>query len=226
MKQHWNKFLHERWFFPRHLCGVHISVRLKLGVLHQTWHLTKCSVRYLAYHIKPPNLSYFSGHRCSTAAVFHIRWVWGSVRSEKSQVYNGYKNRRLDHKAYIFNLTSVVQVGVMTQLWTGWPMAQFLAIDFSFQNIIPALGSTQPPIECIWRRRGIMPHNNSVFLCVGLYVYLLVVKWFINPLALELFFLIFAHPVFKMWIMQEPNEVELWNKRHFEEKRKEIIQHF
>jgi hypothetical protein len=25
------------------------------------------------------------------------------------------------------------------------------------------------------------------------------------------------HPVFKMWIIQEPNEVELWNKWHFVE---------
>jgi hypothetical protein len=39
------------------------------------------------------------------------------------------------------------------------------------------------------------------------------------------FFKIFAHPVFKMWIIQEPNEVELWNKRNFEEKRQEIMQH-
>jgi hypothetical protein len=28
---------------------------------------------------------------------------------------------------------------------------------------------------------------------------------FINPLALELFFLILAHPIYKMWIIQEPN---------------------
>jgi hypothetical protein len=47
----------------------------------------------------------------------------------------------------------------------------------------------------------------------------------INPLAPELFFKFFAHPVFKMWIIQEPNEVELRNKRHFEEKRTEIMQH-
>jgi hypothetical protein len=47
---------------------------------------------------------------------------------------------------------------------------------------------------------------------------------YINPLAPE-FFLIFAHPVFKMWIIQEPNQVELWNKRHFEEKETEIMQH-
>ena len=32
------------------------------------------------------------------------------------------------------------------------------------------------------------------------------------------FFLILAHPVYKMWIIQEPNTSELWNKLHFEEK--------
>ena len=34
-----------------------------------------------------------------------------------------------------------------------------------------------------------------------------------------------AHPVFKMWVIQKPNKVALWNKRHFEEKKMEIIQH-
>ena len=43
----------------------------------------------------------------------------------------------------------------------------------------------------------------------------------INPLAPELFFLISAHPVYKMWIIQEPNKLALWNKLHFEEKKKE-----
>jgi len=41
-----------------------------------------------------------------------------------------------------------------------------------------------------------------------------------NLLAPELFFLILAHPVYKMWIMQEPNSLELWNKLHFEEREK------
>jgi len=44
-----------------------------------------------------------------------------------------------------------------------------------------------------------------------------------NLLAPELFFLILAHPVYKMWIMQEPNTLELWNKLHFEGKKTEII---
>ena len=39
------------------------------------------------------------------------------------------------------------------------------------------------------------------------------------------FFLILAHPVYKMWIKQEPNTLELWNKLHFEEKETKTIYH-
>jgi len=39
------------------------------------------------------------------------------------------------------------------------------------------------------------------------------------------FFLILAHIVYKMWIKQEPNMLELWNKLHFEEKEMESIYH-
>ena len=39
------------------------------------------------------------------------------------------------------------------------------------------------------------------------------------------FFQILAHSVFKMWVIQKPNEVALWNKRHFKEKKMEIIEH-
>jgi len=47
-----------------------------------------------------------------------------------------------------------------------------------------------------------------------------------NLLAPELFFFILAHLVYKMWIIQEPNMLELWNKLHFEEeKKKENIYH-
>jgi len=37
----------------------------------------------------------------------------------------------------------------------------------------------------------------------------------INPLASELFFLILAHPVYKMWIIQKPKTSALWNKLNF-----------
>ena len=36
------------------------------------------------------------------------------------------------------------------------------------------------------------------------------------------FFLILAHPVYKMWIIQEPNKLALWNKLHFEEKKRRV----
>ena len=45
-----------------------------------------------------------------------------------------------------------------------------------------------------------------------------------NLLAPE-FILILAHPVYKMWIIHEPNTLELWNKLHFEEKKMESIYH-
>ena len=35
----------------------------------------------------------------------------------------------------------------------------------------------------------------------------------------RIFFQILAHPVFKMWVIQKPNKVALWNKRYFEEKK-------
>jgi len=50
-------------------------------------------------------------------------------------------------------------------------------------------------------------------------------KWQVgfNLLAPELFFLILAHPVYKMWIKQQQNTLELWSKLHFEEKETESI---
>ena len=39
------------------------------------------------------------------------------------------------------------------------------------------------------------------------------------------FFLILAHSVYKMWIIQEPNKLILWNKLHFKEKKTESIHH-
>jgi len=44
----------------------------------------------------------------------------------------------------------------------------------------------------------------------------------LNLLTPEFFL---AHPVYKMWIIQEPNTVELWNKLHFEEEKTESVYH-
>jgi len=48
---------------------------------------------------------------------------------------------------------------------------------------------------------------------------------FFKLLATELLFLILAHSVYKMWITQEPNKLELWNKLHLKEKKTGIIHH-
>ena len=48
----------------------------------------------------------------------------------------------------------------------------------------------------------------------------------LNLLAPELFFLILAYPVYKMWITQEPNTLKLWNKLHFEEKKRRLYTMF
>ena len=41
----------------------------------------------------------------------------------------------------------------------------------------------------------------------------------------RIFFFNFSTTVYKMWITQEPKKVALWNKRHFEEKKTESVQH-
>jgi len=46
-----------------------------------------------------------------------------------------------------------------------------------------------------------------------------------NLLAPEFYIEILAHPIYKMWIIQEPKKVALWNKRHFEGKKTKSVQH-
>ena len=40
-----------------------------------------------------------------------------------------------------------------------------------------------------------------------------------NHFETDFFFQILAHPVFKMWVIQKPNKVALWNKRIFKRKK-------
>ena len=49
--------------------------------------------------------------------------------------------------------------------------------------------------------------------------------WILTFWRRTFLFQILAHPVFKMWVIQKPNKVALWNKRHFEGENMEIIQH-
>ena len=76
--------------------------------------------------------------------------------------------------------------------------------------------------------------RNFFKLCCFVTSFVLIVQQFINdpvyllltkPFGTGINFLILAHPVYKMWIIQEPNTLELWNNLHFEEKKTEIIYH-
>ena len=49
---------------------------------------------------------------------------------------------------------------------------------------------------------------------------------FIKPFGAGIIFLILAHAVYKIWIIQEQNKLELWNKLYFKEKKTESIYHF
>ena len=50
-------------------------------------------------------------------------------------------------------------------------------------------------------------------------------RMIVNPFAQEFYIYILAHPVRKMRIIQESNKVALWNERHFEDEKTEIMQH-
>ena len=67
-----------------------------------------------------------------------------------------------------------------------------------------------------------MGYNIEMDVLIGWKAVISTFTFAFNPLAPELFFLILAHPVYKMWIIQEPNKLALWNKLHFEEKKRRV----
>ena len=72
--------------------------------------------------------------------------------------------------------------------------------------------------------------NKTVYYCIwcsALVVLAVVVwSWVLTFWRQNYFFLILAHSVYKMWIIQEQNTLELWNYLHFEEEKTESIYHF
>ena len=42
------------------------------------------------------------------------------------------------------------------------------------------------------------------------------------PFGVGIICLILAHSVYKIWIIQDPNKLELWNKLHFKEKKRRV----
>ena len=104
-------------------------------------------------------------------------------------------------------------------MWDCWTEIQLICDKFNGEINAEMLLSTQ------WGRTGGVEVHlfSSLFSVLGWSECFTVYIHFINLLVPELFFLILAHPVYKMWIIQEPNTLELWNKLHFEEKVMESI---
>jgi hypothetical protein len=73
----------------------------------------------------------------------------------------------------------------------------------------------------VWTR----PHEICTWNKTADYILSHICEENINLLAPELFFFNFSTPAHKMWIIQEPNTLEIWNKLYFEEKKTESIYH-
>ena len=75
--------------------------------------------------------------------------------------------------------------------------------------------------EFVFRKKKIGTRK-ATFHCLNIFIYLFstyVYAIMDKPFGDGFFFLILAHSVFKMWVIQKPNKAALWNKRHFEEKK-------
>jgi len=59
-------------------------------------------------------------------------------------------------------------------------------------------------------------------MCVRAGLLLLVIRKELNFWRRNYFFLILAHPVYEMLIIQDPNMLELCNKLHFEKKKRRV----
>ena len=100
-------------------------------------------------------------------------------------------------------------IKILTDCLTSHPVGSSLFIHVSLE-------SSENPMCIEWQLNVMRPDLNWWSVMYASF----------NPLAPKLFFfLILAHPVYKMWIIQEPNKLALWNKLHFEEKKTESIEH-
>jgi len=94
-------------------------------------------------------------------------------------------------------------------------------------SLFPFLSITCSPTTSVACQ--LPPDVTTTELCIKvLFIHQLMHYWVVLKTVLKLaltfwrrnyFFLILAHPVYKIWIIQEPNMLELWNKLHFEEKK-------
>ena len=97
---------------------------------------------------------------------------------------------------------------------------------FEFYHLIQPLRLTFSSSICLTTGPQPLSKASSPQSTICCFLFLFTVSSrFLYLLATDFFFQILARPVFKMWVIQKPNKVAVWNKRHFEEKKIEIIQH-
>ena len=104
-----------------------------------------------------------------------------------------------------------------TRVWDKWSLLWFRVCPHSCCSL-QSYPVTLPALQYIVYRVVHVTCYSSVpcIICCQI----------LNLLAPELFFfLILAHSVYKMWIIQGPNKLELWNKLHFKEEKTESIHH-
>ena len=108
--------------------------------------------------------------------------------------------------------------------WTLRSLDQLCSAMFTVRNASVCLntyrgvgvGASEPLYIHALSRPELFP---SISIDVSLKIHSYLTFWRRN------YFLILAHAVYKMWIIQEPNMLELWNKLHFEEEETESIYH-
>ena len=140
----------------------------------------------------------------------HDRPSGFSVMHEKVEVKQPmYKAWTGPHGSRRFRLADSMTIGAWR--WQGQPCAP---TAFTRQEIFLVLISIRAPIKCATTCLHVMhKHDNVISMIPPIRL-----SPGINLLATDCF-QILAHPVFKMWVIQKPSKVALWNKRHFEEKK-------
>ena len=98
-----------------------------------------------------------------------------------------------------------VNMGIHSSSLEGVEQFKYLGTTLTHQNSIQD-----------WIKSGLKSGNACYYSVLNLLSSILLPKNLkMNLLATDFFFQILAHPVFKMWVIQKPYKVALWNKTAF-----------
>jgi len=107
----------------------------------------------------------------------------------------------------------------------GWPPYGTDPVTNKFTNL---LWSGSPKVSHVLRFQTEYPQQFPELLPICKFILRIpVARFSLTHLTFwrrnYFFFLILAYSVYKTWIKQEPNKLELWNKLHFEERKKRRV---